>query len=449
MTDTLPPSEQAITVSQLNRLTREILEQALPLCWVVGEISNLTYAQSGHVYFTLKDANAQVRCVMWRNKAQLLGARLGNGQKIEARVLPSFYEIRGDFQLTVEAVRRAGQGELFERFLQLKEKLEREGLFSNDTKRLLPPYPQHVVIVTSPRGAALHDVLQTLQRRSPQLRVTISPCLVQGATCSPQIAHAIQKADQIGADIIILCRGGGSLEDLWGFNEEVVAKAIRSSRTPIITGIGHETDFTIADFTADLRAPTPTAAAELCSPSRESLLSLLTQTKKQLKRQLSSLINSKNQTLDGWTAKLTPPSMRIKHQQLYLQKTKNQLCHQLSVFFGKKQKDLALKQTVLRAKKPEIAPKKRILLQTGTHLKKSMERQLEAKKMQLNGLTNSLNQLCPYAILNRGYAIPLNKDGKVVYDSSTLAQNETITLRMAKANVFTTVNQVEQINGDE
>src|SRR5574343_1163875 len=277
-------SATTLTVSSLNRLVRECLEANFPLTWVGGEISNLTYAASGHVYFSLKDSSAQVRCVMWRNRAQLLGWRLENGQKIEARALVSFYEPRGEFQLNIEAIRRAGQGNLFERFLKLKAQLEAEGLFAPEAKRPLPTFPRHVAIVSSLQAAALRDVLTTLHRRAPHLRLSIFPTLVQGEGAGARFAEAFAQAGSSDCDAILLCRGGGSIEDLWSFNEECVARAIRASAIPVIAGVGHETAFTIADFAADLRAPTPTAAAELVSSDRDSLADRLDRLHEQLQR---------------------------------------------------------------------------------------------------------------------------------------------------------------------
>ncbi len=276
-----------LSVSSLNRLVRDCLEAAFPLTWVGGEISNLTFAASGHVYFSLKDANAQVRCVMWRNRAQLLGWRPENGQQVEARALVSFYEPRGEFQLNIETIRRAGQGDLFERFLRLKAQLEAEGLFTAEIKRPLPEHPQALAIVTSLQAAALRDVLTTLRRRAPHVRIGLFPTPVQGEGAAGKIATALQLAAASDCDAIILCRGGGSIEDLWPFNEEVVARAIRASRLPVVAGIGHETDFTIADFAADLRAATPTAAAEILSPDRDALLAHLQQFRRRITLQLA------------------------------------------------------------------------------------------------------------------------------------------------------------------
>ena len=306
------PETNVLSVSGLNRQVRACLESTFPLTWVGGEISNLTYAASGHVYFSLKDAGAQVRCVMWRNRAQLLGWRLENGQKIEARVLVSFYEPRGEFQLNVEAVRHAGQGDLFARFLGLKAQLEAEGLFAAEIKRPLPEYPGALAIVTSPQAAALRDVLTTLRRRAPRIRIDLYPTPVQGEGAAGKIATALQQAATGDCDAIILCRGGGSIEDLWSFNEEIVARAIRASRLPVISGIGHETDFTIADFAADLRAPTPTAAAEILSPDRSTLLARLQQLLRRIDRQFARGLQERAQQLDILAARLTHPAERLR-----------------------------------------------------------------------------------------------------------------------------------------
>ncbi|MBP8867869.1 MAG: exodeoxyribonuclease VII large subunit, partial [Propionivibrio sp.] len=304
-----------LSVSMLNRLARERLESAFPLCWVAGEISNLTQAASGHVYFSLKDEGAQVRCVMFRNRAQLLGWRLENGQHVEARVLVSLYEARGDFQLNVETARQAGAGRLYEQFLRLKEKLEREGLFDDVGKRALPAFPTRIGIVTSLQAAALRDVLTTLARRAPHVHLTLYPTPVQGEGAAAQIASAIRAAGQHGeCDLLILCRGGGSLEDLWAFNDEALARTIRASTLPIISGVGHETDFTIADFAADQRAPTPTAAAELAAPARESLLNHLLMLHAQLHRQTAHRLEQYGQRLDLLAHRLQHPAQRLAAQ---------------------------------------------------------------------------------------------------------------------------------------
>src|SRR5689334_16779486 len=261
-----------VTVSELLRSVRDTLERRFPLLWVRGELSNLKPAASGHYYFTLKDRGAQVDCVMFRSRAAAFEASLCEGMQVEAQVLVSLYEPRGRFQLTVEALRPAGLGPLYERFLKLKEKLEREGLFDPAAKKPLPSHPRAIGVVTSLAAAALRDVLTTLERRNRAVPVIVYPAPVQGEGAAERLATMIARANRRAeCDVLLLVRGGGSIEDLWQFNEERLARAIRASRIPVVVGVGHETDFTIADFAADRRAPTPTAAAELACPSRNEL----------------------------------------------------------------------------------------------------------------------------------------------------------------------------------
>ena len=265
-------TQRVIGVAELNRLARELVETNLPLMWVSGEISNFVRAASGHSYFSLKDAQAQVRCVMFRHKLQHQDWKPENGMQVEVRANPSFYEARGEFQLVVETMRRSGLGALYAAFEKLKAKLQAEGLFDEGGRQALPRFPRAIGVVTSLKAAALRDVLTTLRRRMPSLPVVIYPTAVQGEGAGREIAAAIAAADaRAECDVLIVCRGGGSIEDLWAFNEEVVARAIHACTLPVISGVGHETDFTIADFVADMRAPTPTAAAQLASPDRQEL----------------------------------------------------------------------------------------------------------------------------------------------------------------------------------
>jgi exodeoxyribonuclease VII large subunit len=288
-----------LTVSELNRMARRALESALPLLWVEGEVSNFTAAASGHWYFSLKDASAQVRCVMFRGRNQYAGFVPANGEHVEIRALPSLYEARGEFQLGAESIRRAGAGRLYEAFLKLKAKLEAEGLFDPDKKRALPGFPRCLGIVTSPRAAALQDVLTALERRMPGLPIIIYPTPVQGQGAGAQIAAAIRQAGRRReCDVLLVCRGGGSLEDLWAFNEEAVARAIAICPIPVVSGVGHETDFTLADFAADLRAPTPTAAAELASPEQGALSLQLDRLAIQMRQNSARLLHNQMQQLD-------------------------------------------------------------------------------------------------------------------------------------------------------
>src|SRR5690349_8117153 len=260
---------RVLSVGELNRLARTALEQNLPLCWVAGEISNFKRYDSGHCYFTLKEETAQVECVMFRQKAMLLGWQPESGMQVEVRACATLYEARGKYQITVESMRRAGLGALYEAFERLKARLHREGLFDPARKRALPRFPRALGIVTSPKAAALRDVLTILKRRAPGLPVVVYPTPVQGEGAAARIADAIRLAgSRRDCDVLIVCRGGGSIEDLWAYNDEQLARVIHASSIPIVSGVGHETDFTIVDFVADVRAPTPTAAAQLASPDR-------------------------------------------------------------------------------------------------------------------------------------------------------------------------------------
>ncbi|WP_300451105.1 exodeoxyribonuclease VII large subunit [Accumulibacter sp.] len=420
----LPP---VITVSLLNRLARQQLEAAFPLCWVAGEVSNLSRAASGHVYFSLKDAAAQVRCVMFRNRTQLLGWRLENGQRIEARVLVTLYEARGDFQLTVEAARRAGVGNLYEQFLRLKEKLEREGLFASAAKRLLPVFPRRIGVVTSLQAAALRDVLSTLARRAPHVAVVLYPTPVQGEGAAAQIAESIRLAGQRGdCELLIVCRGGGSMEDLWAFNEEVVARAIRACPLPVISGIGHETDFTIADFAADQRAPTPTAAAELAAPERAQLLTRLAARQQALQRLLERQIEQRGQQLDWLGRRLQHPAQYLERQRDTLRKLQGRL-------------DAGLLQASVRAGRALAALRHRLLLgrpATERHasqlaglaarLRAAWRQAALARAADVARLTAGLAHLDPSSVLARGYCLVADEHGRLVRDSRALEPSRRI-----------------------
>ena len=377
---------RVLSVSELNRLAKEVLEQSFPLFWVSGEISNLTRAASGHWYFSLKDAGAQVRCVMFRGRNSYLDWTPKEGDKVEARALVTLYEARGDFQLTIEFLQRAGAGALFDAFEKLKAKLQQEGLFDAAYKQKIPTHPKQIGIVTSPDAAALHDVLTTLRRRMPSIPVVIYPTPVQGKGAAGQIAKAIDTAHERNeCDVLIICRGGGSMEDLWQFNEELVARAIANCRIPTISGVGHETDFTICDFVADVRAATPTAAAELASPSRESLFNKLTQLGFQLNKTSQDTLRQRSQMLDYLARRLVSPGQQIAQQKQQLA----QLAHRLGL---------------------------------------NIKQQLQRQQNNLNQIEQNLHHLNPQAVLTRGYAFAQTKDGKIINSSVQIKAGETISL---------------------
>lgn len=352
-----------MTVSELNRLAREVLEQSFPLFWVSGEVSNFTRAASGHWYFSLKDNTAQVKCVMFKGRNSYVDFIPREGDKIEARATVTLYEARGDFQLTVEFVQKAGLGALFEAFEKLKAKLAHEGLFDAAFKKAIPTHPHTIGVVTSPDAAALRDVLTTLKRRNSNIKVIIYPTPVQGKGAAALIAKVIHSASQRAeVDTLLICRGGGSMEDLWQFNEEIVARAIDDCPIPTISGVGHETDFTICDFVADMRAATPTAAAELACADIRVLQNQLVNLQNRLNKQMQFLLNQTGQKLDFLARRLISPKQQIENRATQMR----QLQRRLTL---------------------------------------AMQQNLQMHQQKLLRLSSSIEQLNPNAVLARGYAI--------------------------------------------
>lgn len=436
------PVQQApvLSVSALNRLARQTLEQSLPLAWVAGEISNLTRAASGHWYFSLKDETAQVRCVMFRGRNQFVDWQPDNGMQVEVRATPTLYEARGEFQLQVDAMRRAGLGALFEAFARLKAKLEREGLFDPARKRPLPAFPRRIGVITSPQAAALRDVLTTLARRMPGLPVIVYPTPVQGSAAALRIATALAAAGQRAeCDVLILCRGGGSIEDLWPFNEEIVARAITASPIPIVCGVGHETDFTIADFAADLRAPTPTAAAELASPHRAELMHKLAQAHARLLRLAQQRIDSHSQQLDYLARRLIHPGRRLEARQAVLGHLAQRLqAAGLSTLVRHQWQHNALGRRLVQAH-PDIEARSRALAGHGGRLGAAMHRILAHAQQETSRMASHLTHLNPEAVLARGYSIVHNAEGLIIRDSNQVQTGEMLDVRLARGQVRATV----------
>jgi len=330
------------SVSQLNSLAREILEQAIPLIWVSGEISNLARPSSGHLYFSLKDEKAQVRCALFRNSFRRISCEPENGMQVLVQARVSLYEGRGEFQLIIEHMEEAGDGKLQREFEKLKAQLQKEGLFALEHKKSLPTLPSCIGVVTSSTGAAVRDILSVLARRCPSIPVIIYPTQVQGADATPQIVRAIEKANaRAECDVLIVARGGGSLEDLWCFNEEVVARAIYASDIPVVSGVGHEVDVTIADFVADQRAPTPTAAAELVSPDREQWLHKLSQLQTRLIQRMSSQLIHAKKDLMHLQKRLKDPSQYMREQAQRVDNLEHRLTTSMQYTLTKKQQSLA------------------------------------------------------------------------------------------------------------
>ncbi len=424
-----------ISISALNRLARQTLEREFPLLWVAGEISNLMRAASGHLYFTLKDETAQARCVMFRVRAQTIPWRLENGQQVEARALVSLYEPRGDFQLNIDAVRRAGLGRLFEEFSRLKEKLELEGLFAATRKRTLPRFPRQIGIISSPRAAALHDVLVALNRRAPHLAVVLYPTPVQGEMAAESIAAAITHAVQRNeCDLLLLVRGGGSIEDLWAFNEEIVARAIAGSALPVISGVGHETDTTIADFVADVRAPTPTAAAELATQDWHGVANKIADLSRMLRTATHYRITREQQRIDHYALRLIHPATRLRHGRDQL----NLLDSRINAALAAHLRHHRERVNTLALRFNRIAPRTeshqgRVAL-LAQQLKTAMVSLHRQRKNSLQNLADALVHLNPHSTLARGFAIVRNDEGMVVSSALALRPGAAITLELANGS---------------
>ncbi len=422
-----------ISVSELNRLAKTVLEQNLPLMWVAGEISNFKRYDSGHSYFTLKDAVAQVDCVMFRHKLQYLDWLPENGMQVEVRAVPTLYEARGKFQLSVETMRRAGLGALYEAYEKLKARLGQEGLFDETRKRPLPRFPRAIGIVTSPQAAALRDVLTTLRRRMPSLPVILYPAPVQGEGAAQKIAQAIALAGARNeCDVLIVCRGGGSIEDLWSFNEEIVARAIAACPIPVVCGVGHETDFTIADFVADARAPTPTAAAQLASPDRAELAQQVRQWRQRLARVVQRTLEERMQRLDYLSRRLIHPGERIRNQAQHLQ----HLASRLNGVGRRALESLSWQVRELAqrfgAARPDLAARGREKDELARRLQRAVHERLNTAAIQLAGLEAHLKHLNPQLVLERGYSITETSDSRIVRDGAQLAVGDELKIVFAR-----------------
>jgi exodeoxyribonuclease VII large subunit len=428
-----PSRSEVLSVSALTRSVRDLLEHRYPLLWVAGEISNLTSARSGHLYFSLKDELAQVRCVMFRSRNQALDWSPQDGMKVEVQALLTLYEPRGDFQLNVEAMRRAGVGALFEAFLKLRDRLEKEGLFDSAAKRALPRFPRAIGIVTSLHAAALHDVLTTLARRNPALPVIVYPVPVQGEGAADRIAAALRTAGaRRDCDVLVLCRGGGSMEDLWCFNDEKVARAIRACPLPVVAGIGHEIDFTIADFAADRRAATPTAAAELVSPARKELAASIAALAERLRACLARRLEDRAQQLDYLARRLAHPEAALRARSQVLA----HLVARLGRASARTVQDAGWRLSELRQRARALLPDVGRLGARRTELVLRLQRAahaaVERAATRCARIAASLTHLDPARVLERGYSIVERADGAIVVDGAALDVGESVSIRFAR-----------------
>ena len=426
---------QILTVSALNGAVREIIEGNFPLLRVEGELSNFSSPGSGHWYFSLKDARAQVRCAMFRQRNTYTRIQPHNGMQVQVLAQPSLYEGRGEFQLIVEQLLDAGEGDLQARFAALKDKLAAEGLFAPELKRRLPRWPQRVAVVTSANGAALHDIRVTLARRWPMLAVMVYPVLVQGDQAAAQICTALGRiASRQREDVVILARGGGSAEDLWCFNEENVARAIRACAVPVVTGIGHEIDFTIADFAGDLRAATPTAAAAAISPDRAEWLPQVQAQRRQLEQSMQRTLRDATQRLDYLRLRLRHPGERVRDAERRLRLVRGALRQAMQ----RQQTVWGERLQVLQARRLRQDPRQRLqgmneMLETRrTALIQAIYKKLASAETQQQRQAAALHLLDPLAVLQRGFAVLRDESGKVIFGSASVAVHAQVTATLAQ-----------------
>ena len=445
MSELFAPS--SISVSELNALAKALLEDHLAGLWIAGEVSNLTRAASGHYYFSLKDSRAQVRCAMFKGAAARLAKPLKEGDHIEVAGKISIYEARGEFQITVNEVRLKGLGQLYEAYERLKAQLQAEGAFAAERKKLLPARPQCIGIVTSLAAAALRDVVTTLKRRAPEIPVIVYPTSVQGAGSEFQIAQAIKTASQRAeCDVLIVCRGGGSIEDLWAFNEEPVVRAIEVCPIPVVSGVGHETDFTLADFVADVRAPTPTGAAELVSPNRQESLHRLAQAKGRLKTVLEQRYFDASQKLDWLARQIHHPHQKLDEQRTYIRKLAQTLSYSMTQNVRAHTARFERQTQALKHCRPDISVYRQDIDRFQTTLSHAFRQLLAHRRQSLTAQTALLEAVSPQQILERGFSVVKNTRGQVIRNTNALKQGQKlhITFANGETDVRVTKEQAQR-----
>ena len=442
-------ADNIYSVSQLNQSVRLMLENQLGAVWLTGEISNFSQPVSGHWYLSLKDENAQVRCAMFRMKNMRVSFRPTNGMQVLVRANVSLYEPRGDYQLIIESMHLAGEGLLMQQFEALKLKLAAEGLFAQHLKKNLPHFSKAVGIITSKTGAALQDILHILQRRDPSLKIIIYPTAVQGKDAATEIAQMIELANQRQeVDVLIVGRGGGSLEDLWCFNEEMVARAIFHSHLPVISAVGHETDVTIADFVADVRAPTPSAAAELVSRNQTELLQQLQYRRQRLEIALDRLFAEKQQKLKHLSLRLhnQHPQAQLRIQQQLITQLSHRLQQTLRHHWQKTAENLtALSMRLYKNPLPlRLQQYEQQLAQLKVRLNSHMNLTLSLQQKQLAHLCGKLDSLSPLKVLARGYSITQNQQNLTIRSMKDVNVGEQIKTRLPDGDIISQVIRLEE-----
>jgi exodeoxyribonuclease VII large subunit len=441
-------SKRIYTVSGLNREVGQLLAHGLPLLWVEGEISNFTAPASGHWYFTLKDRDAQLRCAMFRGRQNGMRFKPANGQHVAVRGRVGLYEPRGEYQMTVELMEEAGQGALQRAFEQLKQRLSAEGLFDIARKRALPTLPRRIAVITSGTGAALRDILHVLQQRFPLAQVLLLPVPVQGTAAAPAICAALDSlSTRTDCQVVILARGGGSIEDLWAFNEETVARAIHRCALPVVSGIGHETDFTIADFVADVRAPTPSAAAQLVSPDQQSLLqqlgAQLARLRLGMQRQLSHA--TQHHAAAARRLQQTHPGTRLHQQAQRLDELEQRMRLALGHSVRESQQQLAAVTARLQRVNAGqvVAQLTQRCTQLAQHLRRGMIDTLNHCNQRLALAQRALDAVSPLAVLGRGYALVVTPEGQLIRQAASLHVGDALDIRLADGRVQAIVHSIK------
>jgi exodeoxyribonuclease VII large subunit len=441
------PEREILSVSQLNRQARQLLETHLPLLWVEGELSNVSIPSSGHWYFTLKDDQAQVRCCMFRNRNMLVRFKPQQGQHVLIRARVSLYEGRGDYQIIAEHMEEAGSGALQRAFDELKHRLSAEGLFNEAHKKSLPHIPRHIAVITSPTGAAIRDVLSVLDRRFAHVPVTVIPVAVQGKESAPQIVKAIELANRANLfDVILLTRGGGSMEDLWSFNEEIVARAIFASQLPIVSALGHEVDFTIADFVADLRAPTPSAAAEILVPDGEEWLDKFIGFELLLEEAMLRKLSQLQKHLHHLRQRLRHPRARLEQQVQRLDNLELRLKNHIETLLNRHQHRLSQLRLRMQSHHPQVRltqMRERLnTAQAGFH--KAQTNYMDRQKQRLATAVRVLNTLSPLNTLERGYSITTDEQsGQIITRRDQVSSGQRIRTRVADGDFYSRVELPE------
>ncbi len=443
-----PPSDanRPISVGTLLQRARNALDRALPLCWVAGEISGFKRASSGHCYFDLKDADAQIACVLYRTRSALVGFDLKDGAQVELRVRPAIYEPRGSLQFTVEQARLAGVGRLYEAFLRLKAKLESEGLFAPERKRELPRYPLSIGLITSPQAAALADMLRILRERWPVARVVLYPASVQGVNAPRELLAALERANERAeCDVLIIGRGGGSMEDLWAFNDEALVRAVAASTLPIISAVGHETDFTLCDFAADHRAPTPTAAAALAAPDLRTVLAGLDAQARRLHGAMTTRWEQLSERLDRNLLQLRASASGLRPWREAVVHLQGRWARALDTVRAQRRERLTAFGHALRAIRLPAPALTQTALLLGQRQQTAMRDRLREAEHRLARAGVALSHLNPEQVLERGYALVYDERGAILGDQTLLASGAALVIRTRRRRIDATVAAVTPV----